>query len=74
LMDATNTPNPPTAPKLLAQVTERLRAKHYSIGTEMQYKQRIQRYLILARKVCLKKNGRIAPVSFMTIQNQTYKL
>ncbi len=39
LMGTANTPARPTVPKLLDQVTERLRTKHYSIRTEKQYVQ-----------------------------------
>lgn len=40
-----NTPSAPTPPKLLDQVRDKIRVKHYSIRTETQYLQWIKRFI-----------------------------
>ena len=42
-MQAVNTPSP-DSPKLLDQVRDRIRVKHYSIRTETQYVQWVRRF------------------------------
>jgi hypothetical protein len=49
-MGAANTPAKPTAPKLLDQVSERLRTKLCSIRTEKQYVQWIRRSIFFHGK------------------------
>ena len=44
----TNTPNPPK--KLLEQVSDRIRAKNYSIRTETQYLQWVKRFILFHNK------------------------
>ncbi|HEU0187114.1 MAG TPA: integron integrase [Gallionellaceae bacterium] len=44
MVDA-NTPSAPTPPKLLDQVRDKIRVKHYSIRTETQYLQWIKRFI-----------------------------
>ena len=44
-MVSANTPSTPTPPKLLDQVREKIRVKHYSIRTETQYLQWIKRFI-----------------------------
>ncbi|MDD5267099.1 MAG: phage integrase N-terminal SAM-like domain-containing protein [Methylococcales bacterium] len=43
-MQTDSTPHPP--PKLLDQVRDRFRVKHYSIRTETQYVQWIKRFIL----------------------------
>ena len=43
-----NTPNPPK--KLLEQVSDRIRAKNYSIRTETQYLQWVKRFILFHNK------------------------
>jgi len=45
-----NTPSVPDSPKLLDQVRERIRVKHYSIRTETQYLQWIRRFILFHGK------------------------
>lgn len=54
-MGIANTPTAPTAPKLMDQVTERLRTNHYSIRTEKQYVQWIRRYIFSTASAILGK-------------------
>jgi hypothetical protein len=49
-MAATNTPAPVGAPKLLDQVRERIRTKHYSLRTEDQYVHWIRRFILFHNK------------------------
>jgi len=49
-MVSANTPSGPTPPKLLAQVREKIRVKHYSIRTETQYLQWIKRFIFFHGK------------------------
>jgi hypothetical protein len=66
LMVAANTPVTPTTPKLLDQVTERLRTKHYSIRTEKQYVQWIRRYILFHGKRHPKEMGAAEVEAFLT--------
>jgi integron integrase len=45
-----NTPTAPTSPKLLDQVRDKIRVKHYSIRTETQYLQWIKRFIFFHGK------------------------
>lgn len=45
-----NTPSTAQAPKLLEIVREKIRVKHYSIRTEMQYLQWVKRYILYHNK------------------------
>jgi len=45
-----NTPSAPTPPKLLDQVRDKIRVKHYSIRTETQYLQWIKRFIFFHGK------------------------
>ena len=45
-----NTPSGPTSPKLLDQVRDKIRVKHYSIRTETQYLQWIKRFIFFHGK------------------------
>ena len=45
-----NTPSSPTSPKLLDQVRDKIRVKHYSIRTETQYLQWIKRFIFFHGK------------------------
>ena len=45
-----NTPSAPTSPKLLDQVRDKIRVKHYSIRTETQYLQWIKRFIFFHGK------------------------
>ena len=44
-MDIVNAPSAPAAPKLLDQVRDKIRVKHYNIRTETQYVQWIRRFI-----------------------------
>lgn len=45
-----NTPDSPHPPKLLDQVRDKIRVKHYSIRTEMQYLQWVKRFILFHGK------------------------
>lgn len=49
-MTAQNTPDAPGPPKLLDQVRDKIRVKHYSIRTETQYLQWIRRFILFHGK------------------------
>jgi len=49
-MDSETTPPAPTPPKLLDQVRDKIRVKHYSIRTETQYVQWIRRFILFHGK------------------------
>lgn len=49
-MAAQNTPDAPGPPKLLDQVRDKIRVKHYSIRTETQYLQWIRRFILFHGK------------------------
>ena len=65
-MDATNTPSPPPAPKLLDQVRDRIRTKHYSIRAETQYIQWIRRFILFHGKRHPSEMGGPEVESFLT--------
>ncbi|WP_232463655.1 phage integrase N-terminal SAM-like domain-containing protein [Methylovulum psychrotolerans] len=54
---------PVQKPKLLDQVREKIRFKHYSIRTEQAYTDWIRRLCILASGICVKW-GRLRSVNF----------
>lgn len=56
----------PQAPKLLDQVQDRLRLKHYSIRTETQYLQWIRRFILFHGKRHPKDMGRQEVEAFLT--------
>lgn len=49
-MVSQSTPAPPNSPKLLDQVRDKIRVKHYSIRTETQYLQWIKRFILFHGK------------------------
>ena len=49
-MANSNTPSAPTPPKLLDQVRDKIRVKHYSIRTETQYLHWIKRFIFFHGK------------------------
>lgn len=49
-MGAENTPSAPHPPKLLDQVRDGIRVKHYSIRTETQYLQWVRRFILFHGK------------------------
>jgi site-specific recombinase XerD len=65
-MDATNTPPSATPPKLLDQVRERIRTKHYSIRTETQYVQWIRRFILFHGKRHPKEMGAAEVEAFLS--------
>ena len=65
-MGAANTPTTPTAPKLMDQVTERLRTKHDSIRAEKQYVQWIRRYIFFHGKRHPREMGATEVEAFLT--------
>jgi integron integrase len=65
-MDATNTPAPRNPPKLLDQVRERIRTKHYSIRTETQYVQWVRRYILFHGKRHPREMGAAEVEAFLT--------
>ena len=60
------TPQPPPPPKLLDQVRDRLRAKHYSIRTETQYFQWIKRFILFHGKRHPREMGAVEVEAFLT--------
>jgi hypothetical protein len=55
-----------TPPKLLDQVRERIRVKHYSIRTERQYVQWIKRFILYHGKRHPQEMGMAAAEAFLT--------
>ncbi|MDD2743755.1 MAG: phage integrase N-terminal SAM-like domain-containing protein [Rhodocyclaceae bacterium] len=53
------TPSTAQRPKLLDQVRDRIRVKHYSIRTEIQYLQWIKRFTVFHDKRHPKEMGRL---------------
>lgn len=49
-MASLSTPSVPNPPKLLDQVRDKIRVKHYSIRTETQYLQWIKRFILFHGK------------------------
>src|SRR5665647_1065735 len=64
-MRTTNTPAP-TSPKLLDQVRDRIRVKHYSIRTETQYVQWIKRFILFHGKRHPQDMGAVEVEAFLT--------
>ena len=65
-MDTTNTPPSPSAPKLLDQVRERIRTKHFSIRTEDAYVQWVRRFILFHGKRHPKEMGAAEVEAFLT--------
>lgn len=61
-----NTPPAPTPPKLLDQVRDRIRVKHYSIRTETQYVQWVKRFILFHGKRHPKDLGAAEVGDFLT--------
>lgn len=61
-----NTPPAPTPPKLLDQVRDKIRVKHYSIRTETQYVQWIKRFILFHGKRHPKDMGAAEVEAFLT--------
>ena len=59
------TPQSPPPPKLLDQVRDRLRAKHYSIRTETQYLQWIKRFIFSHGKRHPREMGAVEVEAFL---------
>ncbi|MGA7479011.1 MAG: integron integrase [Azonexus sp.] len=59
-------PQTPPPPKLLDQVRERLRVKHYSIRTETQYLQWIKRFILFHDKRHPREMGAVEVEAFLT--------
>ena len=60
------TPQTPPPPKLLDQVRDRLRVKHYSIRTETQYLQWIKRFILFHDKRHPREMGAVEVEAFLT--------
>jgi hypothetical protein len=60
-----STPQTPPPPKLLDQVRDRLRAKHYSIRTETQYLQWIRRFILFHDKRHPRERGAVEVEAFL---------
>jgi len=72
-MQLENTPAESTPPKLLDLVRDKIRIKHYSIRTEMQYLQWVKRFIIF----CVNRgrgmiNPSNQPVYFTGIYSVSY--
>ena len=65
-MNLITPPSPPSPPKLLDQVRERLRLKHYSIRTEAQYVQWIRRFILFHDKRHPREMGAREVEAFLT--------
>jgi len=61
-----STPQTPPPPKLLDQVRERLRVKHYSIRTETQYLRWIKRFILFHDKRHPREMGAVEVEAFLT--------
>jgi len=61
-----NTPPAPTPLKLLDQVRDKIRVKHYSIRTETQYVQWIKRFILFHGKRHPKDMGAAEVEAFLT--------
>ncbi len=59
-------PNQNTPPKLLDQVRDRIRVKHYSIRTETQYVQWIKRFILFHNKRHPQEMGAVEVEAFLT--------
>lgn len=65
-MEPETTPSTPAAPKLLDQLREKLRVKHYSIRTETQYLQWVKRFILYHGKRHPKDMGEKEVEAFLT--------
>ncbi len=65
-MDQKNTPSLVRAPRLLDQVRDKIRVKHYSIRTETQYLQWIRRFILYHGKRHPREMGAGEVESFLT--------
>ena len=65
-MDSETTPPAPTPAKLLDQVRDKIRVKHYSIRTETQYVQWIRRFILFHGKRHPKEMGAAEAEAFLT--------
>jgi integron integrase len=65
-MQPENTPSQPAAPKLLDQVRDKIRVKHYSIRTETQYLHWIKRFILYHNKRHPREMGAKEVESFLT--------
>src|SRR5512141_503166 len=65
-MGTENTPPAPHPPKLLDQVRDKIRVKHYSIRTETQYVQWIRRFILFHGKRHPKEMGAAEVEAFLT--------
>lgn len=66
-------PNTKTPPKLLDQVRDHIRVKHYSIRTETQYVQWVKRFILFHNKHHPQEMGNTEVEAFLThlaVQNQ----
>jgi len=61
-----NTPAVPPPPKLLDQVRDRIRVKHYSIRTETQYLQWIKRFVLFHSKRHPRDMGAVEVEAFLS--------
>ena len=61
-----STPSATQPPKLLDQVRDRIRVKHYSIRTETQYVQWIKRFIIFHDKRHPREMGAVEVEAFLT--------
>ena len=61
-----NTPAVPPPPKLLDQVRDRIRVKHYSIRTETQYLQWIKRFVLFHGKRHPRDMGAVEVEAFLS--------
>ena len=65
-MNSENTPSVPETPKLLDQVRDKIRIKHYSIRTETQYLQWIKRFILFHDKRYPTEMGEAEVAAFLT--------
>ena len=65
-MEPQTTPAPSTEPKLLDQLRDRLRVKHYSIRTETQYLQWVRRFILYHGKRHPRDMGEKEVEAFLT--------
>ena len=65
-MVSENTPSAPPPPKLLDQVRDKIRVKHYSIRTETQYLQWIKRFIFFHGKLHPRDLGAIEVEAFLS--------
>jgi hypothetical protein len=66
VMVSENTPSAPPPPKLLDQVRDKIRVKHYSIRTETQYLQWIKRFIFFHGKRHPRDLGAVEVEAFLS--------